>query len=174
MKILDVGCGKNKRKGAIGIDIDPNSDADVIHDLNIFPWPFNDNEFDIILCFNVLEHIDNVPKAMEEIWRIGKNKGIVEISAPFPSSKFLYIDPTHKRAFVSKSFDFFVEGSEYYGKIHTKANFKLLKVEYKKDTNRWWDKFLLRLANKYKNHYESYFMYIYQIHAIYFKLEIKK
>jgi hypothetical protein len=44
MKILDVGCGKNKRKGAIGIDIDPNSDADVIHDLNIFPWPFNDNE----------------------------------------------------------------------------------------------------------------------------------
>ena len=32
MKILDLGCGKRKRKGAIGIDISEDTDADVIHD----------------------------------------------------------------------------------------------------------------------------------------------
>ena len=174
MKILDIGCGKNKAKGAIGIDINPSSDADIIHDLNIFPWPLADDEFDKIICRDILEHIDDIPKTMEEIWRIGKNGAIVEIVAPFPSSRWLYTDPTHKRAFTSKSFDFFVEGSEYYGRIPTRAKFVLTQVEYRKDTYRWWDKLILKLANKYKDYYESYFMYIYQIHTIYFELKVVK
>ena len=37
MKILDFGCGKRKQKGATGIDISKDTDADVIHDLNVFP-----------------------------------------------------------------------------------------------------------------------------------------
>jgi len=37
MKILDLGCGKRKRKGATGIDISKYADADVVHDLNVFP-----------------------------------------------------------------------------------------------------------------------------------------
>ena len=32
-KILDVGCGQNKYPGAIGIDSNPRTSADVIHDL---------------------------------------------------------------------------------------------------------------------------------------------
>ena len=32
--VLDVGCSRNKVSGAIGIDIDPKSQADIIHDLN--------------------------------------------------------------------------------------------------------------------------------------------
>ena len=40
MKILDLGCGKRKQKDAIGVDMSEDSDADVIHDLNKFPYPF--------------------------------------------------------------------------------------------------------------------------------------
>ena len=32
--ILDVGCGRKKQPGAIGIDFNANTDADVIHNLN--------------------------------------------------------------------------------------------------------------------------------------------
>jgi len=64
MKILDIGCGKNKAKNAIGIDFNPNFQADIIHDLNVFPWPLDDNKFDAVLCYNILEHIDNVPKSI--------------------------------------------------------------------------------------------------------------
>ena len=39
MKILDLGCGKRKRKGTVGIDISKDTDADIIHDLNKFPYP---------------------------------------------------------------------------------------------------------------------------------------
>jgi len=47
MKILDVGCGTNKHPGAIGLDYNPRTGADVIHDLNEVPYPFPDDEFDL-------------------------------------------------------------------------------------------------------------------------------
>jgi len=35
-RILDVGCGWNKTPGAIGMDANPKTHADVIHDLARF------------------------------------------------------------------------------------------------------------------------------------------
>ena len=39
MKILDVGCGDNKYEGAIGLDYNPRTSADVIHDLGFVDQP---------------------------------------------------------------------------------------------------------------------------------------
>ncbi len=62
--ILDVGCGKNKveieGEKVIGIDFNESTDADVIHDLNKFPYLFEDNTFSRIVCNNVLEHVDDL------------------------------------------------------------------------------------------------------------------
>ena len=49
MKILDVGCGTGKQEGAIGLDNNPRTGADVIHDLGDVPYPFADKEFDLIV-----------------------------------------------------------------------------------------------------------------------------
>ena len=76
MKILDLGCGKRKQKGAIGIDISKDTDADVIYDLNSIPYPFPDNEFDYIYANNIIEHLLDVIEAMEELHRISKNGGV--------------------------------------------------------------------------------------------------
>ena len=46
MRILDVGCGVNKLAGAIGLDRNPASRADVLADLDHFPYPFRDSSFD--------------------------------------------------------------------------------------------------------------------------------
>ena len=40
MRVLDVGCGINKKAGAIGVDRNPASRADVIAELDHFPIPF--------------------------------------------------------------------------------------------------------------------------------------
>jgi len=50
---LDIGCGKHKREGCIGIDIDPTSDADIIASaLNL---PFNNESVDEINCSHLNE-----------------------------------------------------------------------------------------------------------------------
>ena len=43
---------------------------------DICDLPFNDNEFDVILCNHVLEHIPDDTKAMQELHRILKPGGI--------------------------------------------------------------------------------------------------
>jgi len=66
-KILDVGCGVNKRPGSIGIDRNPASRADVLADLDRFPYPFRDSSFDRLLAIHVIEHVANVMATMEEL-----------------------------------------------------------------------------------------------------------
>ena len=58
MRTLDLGCGKNNRKGAIGLDQDRNVNPDVIHEVRSRrKLPFEDNYFDGIYMIDCIEHI---------------------------------------------------------------------------------------------------------------------
>lgn len=109
MKILDLGCGKNKTKGAIGVDWDKDSAADITHDLNVYPYPFADNEFDHIICSHIVEHVNDVKRLMEEIHRIAKPNAIVEGITPHFSNPCAYYDPTHRHYFGVRFLDFFAK-----------------------------------------------------------------
>src|SRR5437762_5157982 len=69
-KSLDLGCGRDKLPGAIGIDANPRSDADVIHDLDRFPWPFDDDTFGYVRALDVLEHVADFDGCMKELHRV--------------------------------------------------------------------------------------------------------
>jgi len=101
---LNLGCDKDKRDGWINLDCYDNPNADVIHDLNQYPWPFKDNEFDYVLARWVIEHLDNPLRAMKEIWRISKPDAIIEIGVPYWTHCYSWVDITHKRPFVYDSF----------------------------------------------------------------------
>lgn len=105
--ILDVGCGKHKYPNAIGIDIDKNSDADVIHDLNKVPYPFPKNKFDLIIMDHILEHLPNTLEVMNEIYRIAKPNAKVIIKVPHFSSVVAWENPDHKKAFALRTFHTF-------------------------------------------------------------------
>jgi SAM-dependent methyltransferase len=107
-KILDVGCGQNKFAGAIGIDANPLSHADVIHDLGTFPYPFNDSEFEEIICRHVIEHVPDVLAFVAELHRITKAGGRLQIVTPHYSNPDWATDPTHRNHFNSYSFNCFV------------------------------------------------------------------
>src|SRR3989344_4926946 len=68
---LDVGCGFRKLPGAVGVDANRNSEADVHHNLESFPWPFAENSFDLILLSHVLEHLPDTARTLRAIWRVG-------------------------------------------------------------------------------------------------------
>ena len=44
--------------------------------------PFNENEFDFVLCNHVLEHVYDDEKAMKEIYRVLKHKGKAILQVP--------------------------------------------------------------------------------------------
>jgi predicted SAM-dependent methyltransferase len=107
---LEVGCGIRKRKGYVGMDKVRLDGVDVLHDMNIIPWPFPNDYFDEILFDDVLEHAKDIIPIMSEVYRIAKNNCIIKISVPHYSSDNMYTDPTHNIFFSSRSFDYFERG----------------------------------------------------------------
>jgi predicted SAM-dependent methyltransferase len=157
MKVLDLGCGKRKRAGAIGIDISEDTDADIVHDLNQFPYPFVDHEFDYIYADNIIEHLDNVVGILEELHRITKDGATIKIIVPFFRSVYAFIDPTHKHFFTVRSFDYFDPEKEFikYYK-YSKCHFRIEKVVFDEEIkHRFLGKIITWLANRNKLFYES-------------------
>jgi len=69
---LNLGCWRYKKKGYINIDINKDFSPDIVHDLNIFPYPFDDNSVDEIYMYHILEHLENPMEVIRECRRILK------------------------------------------------------------------------------------------------------
>jgi SAM-dependent methyltransferase len=113
-KVLDVGCGWNKTPGAIGIDANPKTHADVIHDLGSIPYPFPDSEFDETVCRHVAEHVPDVMSFIAELHRVTKPGGRITITTPHYSNPDWATDPTHRNHFNCYSFNCFIEDRQLF------------------------------------------------------------
>lgn len=167
-KILDLGCGKKKRLGAIGVDYSDRHNADVIHDLNVFPYPFDSNSIDQVYLDNVLEHLDKPMRVMEEVHRITKSGGGVKVIVPYFRSMWAFIDPTHQTFYTVDSF-------AYYDPRHiicqrydyTSARFLVEKIIFNETLqDRWIKKLIIKFANKYPNRYETYLSHLHPLDDI--------
>ena len=85
---LDIGCGRRKRPGHVGLDLVRVSDADVLADLEC-GLPFRDGVFDEIWMNHVFEHLDRPVAVTEEIWRVCRPGARVEVRGPHFSSPYL-------------------------------------------------------------------------------------
>ncbi|MCH7568275.1 MAG: class I SAM-dependent methyltransferase [Nanoarchaeota archaeon] len=118
MKKLNFGCGPDIKKSTknekwINMDILKLPGIDVVHDFNKFPYPFKNNEFDVVYTSHVLEHMDDLIKVMKELKRICKPGAKIIIRVPHFSCGVSYRDPTHKRLFSYFTFEYFTEDCFY-------------------------------------------------------------
>jgi SAM-dependent methyltransferase len=127
MRILDVGCGVNKFPGSIGIDRNAASRADVLCDLDRFPYPFRDGAFERIRAVHVVEHLADVVAAMEELHRLLAPGGRLFIVTPHFTDFSSYCDPTHRRHLSSFSFRYFGEDHGGFG-YYSQARFREISV----------------------------------------------
>ena len=74
---------------------------------NIYNLPFKDNSFDLILCNHVLEHVENDYKALNELYRVIKNKGMLIAQIP--------LDKNLKKTFEDKEIINRRERKKYFG-----------------------------------------------------------
>src|SRR5436309_921097 len=66
---LNLGSGTDVREGYVNLDIAALPGVDVVHDLSRLPLPFEDAQFEEVLCKDILEHLDYVP-VLRELHRI--------------------------------------------------------------------------------------------------------
>lgn len=123
-RVLNLGSGERTIEGAVNVDYYA-AQADVRHDLDAYPYPFEDGAFDEIHAWNVIEHLENVITAMQEIHRIGSDGCLVHIRVPHFRSACLYEDLTHRHGFAWRSFDIFVEEGSVYGD-YTRCRYEIV------------------------------------------------
>jgi SAM-dependent methyltransferase len=115
LPILDVGCGVNKYPGSIGLDRNPNTLADVVADLDHFPFPFRDNAFRELRAIHVIEHVADVIKTLEEFHRLLAPGGRAVIVTPHYTDFSSFCDPTHRWHLNSFSLRYFGSDNAGYG-----------------------------------------------------------
>jgi len=168
-KILELGVGNNKKyNNSIGLDIINTINTDIVWDLEKTPMPFEDNDFDMVYCSHVLEHIDNLYELLKDIYRILKPKGLFIINVPHFSHWGAFADPTHKRFFATNTFDYFIGETRFnYG---TKINFKKIKTRIDWDlTGKIFNTILSFFINLNTFIYERFLCWILPSHNIYFE-----
>ncbi len=110
-EILDLGCGPfGKKEGSIGLDINSAPHVDVVHDLDIYPYPFDDDSFSHIEMSHIIEHIRTPARAMDEIRRIARPGASIRIVTPHYTSQLSYGDLTHYHHFGHVTFTHLCNG----------------------------------------------------------------
>ena len=100
---LDFGGGTIKREGFISVDKFGN--PDVKHDLDSFPYPFENNSVDKIYIFHALKHLKEPLDFLDEAYRILKISGMLHIKVPHWSDKTAYQNFGHRNFYDEDAID---------------------------------------------------------------------
>lgn len=120
-----------RRERYVGADLD-SPRADVKIDITAIPY---EEEFDVVICNHVLEHIPNDRKAMRELARALKPGGIALMQHPMDESRAeTYEDPTltspEQRLAAFGQFDHVrVYGRDFVDRLH-EAGFDVEVIDY--------------------------------------------
>ncbi len=177
MMKLDIGCGGSKKEGYLGVDQLFLPGVDIIHDLNKFPYPFSDGLVDEIWMDQVLEHLDQPVKVIEELYRICRDGALITIGVPYFRSFYSVIDPTHKNFFSTYWFNYFDPAHSFSKRYqYSKSKFKVKKIEFDREYLKkgLLHKFIVGLAEKHPNFYETRISHFYPLNSLTFYLEVIK
>ncbi|MBI4971062.1 MAG: methyltransferase domain-containing protein [Candidatus Omnitrophica bacterium] len=168
-RVLDVGCGAAKREGTIGIDMMAKPGVDIVHDLNVYPWPIQDSQFDRVLFTGSLECLDSVLKSMDEAHRVLKPNGRVEIHTTHFASSNSHWDPLQKWHFSYYTFDYFTEGFD--NPVYTDRKYRMIRKELMFRRKWGMGQLLYKLSPR---RYEKYHAYRFPPYRQFFELQAIK
>lgn len=166
------------------IDIRTNVGATVVHDLEVFPWPFADAIFDFVLGEHILEHLQDTTRTLEEICRICKQGATVELTVPYFRSKWQAFDPIHKNEFAAWSIYYYIPNVELgkrkirlyetYTHSHS-AKFKMKKFVWHKGIDQtWFQKLLISISYWDMEFYEDKLAPMFPLECMTWELEVLK
>lgn len=169
--VLNIGCGRKPTTGALNVDRSPDVGADVVHDLNCVPWPLPSDRFREVHAYDIIEHLDDVVRTMEEMYRVCRAGARVFVTVPHFSCANTFTDITHRHAFGYFSFGYFEPAHEL--AFYSRARFRCRVIQlvfYPTLLN----KVVHRLANRYPGAYERRWAWIFPAWFLSVELEAVK
>jgi predicted SAM-dependent methyltransferase len=108
---LNMGCGFNRLDGYWNVDVEPKCNPDEVVNLEVTPWPYEDNFFEQIHASNILEHLGRTSSAftnvIKEMYRVSMHGATWTIQVPHHRCDIQFDDYTHIRALTPKTFRMF-------------------------------------------------------------------
>ena len=168
--VIDLGCGRKRKPGRIGIDQVDLPGIDIVANIEEGLPFLPDNCVDELHCRSVLEHVNDFEGILREIVRVLKDQGRAYIFVPHFSNPYYYSDYTHVRHFGLYTFYYFVESQfqlkrkvpEYYSDIKLRVISQKLVFRTKFGIFGFVKKAIGRLINLapiFQEYYEEKFVY---------------
>lgn len=142
---LDLGCGLAKAPGHVGIDIMPRSD--IVWDLNnglpqhaLNELLRKDPKVEGIRCHQTIEHLTSIIPLLNDCYYYMADEAEMEISTPYAGTTQWYQDPTHIKAYVPESFQYFAKNSPFekeQNEYGITARFEIVKAERGTGVDDW-------------------------------------
>lgn len=141
-KELLIGAGRRREKilflegdtswhNLTTVDINPLLKPDIVWDLCELPLPFDDNSFDEIHAYEVLEHTGSQGdykfffNQFSDFWRILKPDGYLFVTCPWYTSKWAWGDPSHTRIIQPENL-LFLDQKNYQGEPSAMTDFRYI------------------------------------------------
>ncbi len=156
---INIGCGNDVREDYVNLDSAALPGVDVVTDLTQFPWNLPSDSYSLIEMINVLEHLPDTIKTMEELWRIAKNDAKLIIRVPYWNSLGWASDPTHVKRFSQLSMNFFDETTRQ-GKerpYYSTARFRIAQIGYWLPLAPARDKYWIKVTHPFPKRILSFF-----------------
>lgn len=169
--MLNLGSGRKPLPGAVNVDVTPRTRPDLLHDLDVMPWPLPEGHFTEVHAYDAIEHLRDVVRTMEEIHRVCAPGARVFITVPHFSSANSFTDPTHQHSFGARSMLYFTDEHElgFYSSARFRQHQALI-VFQPSSLN----KLVRRLANRFVVPYEERWAWVFPAWFLYFELEALK
>lgn len=112
---LNLGSGSTpRRRGMTNVDIVALPEVDVVHDLDVLPWPWDDASVQDITAQDVFEHVADPLGFMTESHRVLRMGGSLVLKSPHWRHQDAYTDPTHRRFCTEHTWDYWIRGTALY------------------------------------------------------------
>ena len=169
--VLNLGCGEKHLNRAINLDRVAAVNPNIVHDIDNFPWPFAENQFNEVLAYDILEHCSDNVATMEEIYRVCQSGAVVRITTPHFSSANSFTDPTHRHHFGFFSFHYFTGEHDF--DFYTDKKFRRRHAQIVFHPGLV-NMLIWRLANRYPQAYERRWAWMFPAWFMNFELEVVK
>lgn len=109
---LNLGCCDAAIPGFVNVDIVAGPGVDQVADLSM-AWPWPDNSVEHVRAWDIIEHLPDKIRTMNEMYRVLAPGGRAEIVVPTTDGTGAFQDPTHVSFWNRRSFLYYEAGNPY-------------------------------------------------------------